>query len=151
MKLNYIIPIAIYGYTLVTLDHLFALDYLAVILTFLGTATVIKAKIDLGDYHVWTGYKREDTKLVIKGIYRWIRHPLYLGIFIFILGGLSTVILRIKWFLLIPFSASLSYIMAFLIIASKKETAFLKEKFDDSFSRYCKQVHPFLPFQKYDD
>jgi len=151
MKLSYIIPIAIYGYTLVTLNVLFTLDYLAILLTLLGTVTVIKAKMDLGSYHVWTGYKREDTELVVRGIYRWIRHPLYVGIFIFIFGALFTVIPHVKWFLLVPFFASLSYIVIFLIIASKRETSFLRDKFGDRFSQYCEKVHPFLPFYKYDD
>ena len=150
MKLSYIIPIVIYGYILATLDDLHIFDYTALIVTILGAVTVIKAKIDLGEYHVWAGYGREKTKLVIEGIYRWVRHPIYVGIFIFIFGSSLTVISHLKWFLLVPFFASLSYIMVFLIIASKKEEAFLRKKFDDKFSRYCKQVHPFLPFQKYD-
>lgn len=151
MKFSYVIPIAIYGYTLITMSELLIFDYLALLLTILGASIVIKSKTDLGDYHVWTGYKREKTKLVIQGIYRWIRHPLYAGIFVFIFGSFLTIFPHIKWSLLIPFLISLSYISVFLVISSKKETAFLRKKFGDKFSRYCERIHPFLPLQKYED
>ena len=152
MKLSYLIPITIYFYTLVTLGKILPIDFAALLLTLLGAIMVIKAKIDLGNYHIWTGYKREEIELVVKGIYRWMRHPMYLGIFIFIFGAILTVIPHLNnKYLLIPFFLCLSYIIGFLTIAAKKETAFLEKKFGDRFSRYFEQIHPFFPLNKYED
>ncbi|MCF7891205.1 isoprenylcysteine carboxylmethyltransferase family protein [Candidatus Bipolaricaulota bacterium] len=149
MKFCYLVPIAVYVFTLISLEGLSPLDYGALGLTFLGTVIVVKAKVVLGKHHAWTGYCKDETKLVIRGIYKWIRHPMYLGIFVFTFGASLTMISNIPWFLVAPTIASISYIIVFLTLSSRKETSFLEGKFGSQFIEYRKQVHPFLPIQKH--
>lgn len=149
MKVCYLIPICIYGYTVITLDSLFALDFIAFSLTTLGTLLVVKAKRDLREYHTWTGYQLQTTKIITNGVYAFIRHPLYTGIYIFIFGGLSTVIPHAPWYFTTIFLMTLAYIMVFLGTVATRETNFLAQQFGEKFLRYAKHVHPFLPVRKF--
>ncbi len=149
LKLCYLIPIFIYGYVLFTLDRLLIADSIAIILTFLGTLLVVKAKLDLGKYYTWTGYHFETTKHVTGGIYTFIRHPLYTGLFISIFGFLLTLVPHTHWFLTAIVLITLAYIMAFLAMAAVREDKFLSQEFGEEFLKYKKQVHPFLPLRKY--
>ena len=148
-KLCYLITVCIYGYVLVTLDQLLLSDFVAIILTFLGTLLTAKAKIDLGKYHTWIGYHLETTKHVTKGVYAFIRHPLYTGVYIFIFGLLSAVIPHAPWFLIVILLITLAYIMAFIALAATREDKFLSQDFGEEFLKYQKQVHPFLPLRKF--
>ena len=46
----------IYCYTLVEFNMLAIFDLAALSLTFVGALLTLKAKVDLGRYHTWTGY-----------------------------------------------------------------------------------------------
>jgi len=149
LKLCYLITVCIYGYVLVTLDRLLLSDFVAIILTFLGMLLTAKAKIDLGKYHTWIGYHFETTKHITKGVYVFIRHPLYTGVYIFIFGLLSTLIPHAPWFLTAITPITLAYIMAFIALAAAREDKFLSQEFGEEFLKYQKQVHPFLPLRKF--
>lgn len=149
LKACYLIPLVIYAYTLATLDWLSILDLVAPALTSIGTLIVVKARIDLGEYHTWTGYCLKPAKLVTKGVYAFIRHPLYTGIYISIFGGLLTIIPHNPWFLTMVVLITLVYIMSFLAITATRETKLLAQEFGDDALKYQRQVHPFLPLRKY--
>lgn len=151
MKLCYLIPIFIYGYVLVTLDRLLLSDFLAIILTFLGTLLVVKAKIDLGKHHTWTGYHFETTKPVTKGIYAFVRHPLYTGVYIFIFGVLSTLIPHSAWFLTAIVLIIFAYIMFFLAVVAAREDKLLSQEFGEEFLRYQSKFMLFYPFESLKD
>jgi len=149
MKVCYLLPICIYGYTVITLDSLFASDFIAFSLTTLGTLLAVKAKRDLREYHTWTGYHLQTTKIMTNGVYAFIRHPLYTAIYIFIFGALSTVIPHARWYFTAIFLITLAYIMVFLGTMATRETNFLARQFGEKFLRYAKYVHPFLPVRKF--
>jgi protein-S-isoprenylcysteine O-methyltransferase Ste14 len=82
LKISYLIPLALYGYVLFTMSYLSVLDIIALSVTALGTLIAALAKINLAGMHTWTGYCKENTNCFFsKGIYRYMRHPLYTGIF----------------------------------------------------------------------
>ncbi len=155
MKLCYPILFCIYGFVIVTLELLLFLDFVALAVTSLGTLLVVKAKIDLGRYHTWAGYHFRATKLVTEGVYAFLRHPIYTGVYVFILGGLSTGILHAPWFLTnigpaaLVYMVALVYIMALLPIVASQETKLLAQEFGDEFLKYQEQVHAFLPLRKF--
>ena len=149
MKLSYPIPVCIYGYTLAVLNNLLISDFIALALTSLGAFLTVKAKIDLGEHHVWTGYRLETTKLVRKGVYSLIKHPLYTGIYIFIFGGILILVFHAPWFLTAIFLLTLAYIMSFLAIIAARETKLLAQEFRDEFLKYQEQVHSFLPLRRF--
>ncbi|HEY9245975.1 MAG TPA: methyltransferase [Candidatus Methanoperedens sp.] len=151
LKLCYLIPICIYGYVLITLDRLLFSDFVAIIFTFFGTLLAARAKIDLGKNYTWTGYHFEAPKHVTKGVYAFIRHPLYTGLYISAFGFLSTIIPHAPRLLTAVVLITLAYIMVFLALAAAREDKFLSQEFGEEFLKYQEQVHPFLPLRKFKD
>jgi protein-S-isoprenylcysteine O-methyltransferase Ste14 len=149
LKLCYLVPISVYIYSLVLLSSIGLLDLLALTVTIMGTSIAAIAKITLADKHTWTGYCLDGNCYTTKGIYAYIRHPLYTGIYLFIFGGLLTLIPNTTLLLNIVVFLSLCYIMPFLAIVARRETKFLSKQFGDSFIQYQKEIHPFLPMKKY--
>ncbi len=145
MKLSYPIPTAINFYVLFTLDHLYPVDFLALVLNALGVFLVVRAKRDLGAWHTWTGYGSTQTQLVRSGIYGVMRHPLYAGISLFIAGSLTLAATHAIWYLVVAMAVTLGYIMAFLAVAAQREDRLLQGQFGQEFLAYRAQVHAFLP------
>lgn len=147
LKIGYIVPICLYAYTIITLTSLSYFDTLALVTTCIGTMLVVISKITLGNKHTWAGYcHKTSDSFRAEGIYSYIRHPLYTGIFIFSIGGFFTFFLNSMWFLSLIVVIA---IVSFLAIVAKRETAHLSEKFGDCFEEYKSQVHPFLPLRRF--
>ncbi|MCW3999351.1 MAG: hypothetical protein NWE93_03840 [Candidatus Bathyarchaeota archaeon] len=149
MKLLYLFPLCISFYALLSLSWISLLDVIGLAITALGTGLVIKAKIDLGKCHSWTGYCFKNSSLKFHGVYAYIRHPLYTGIFLYALGGLVILIPHVAWYFSAIVLFSLAYILPFIAYLARKETLYLTEAFGASFLDYKSQVHAFLPLRKY--
>jgi protein-S-isoprenylcysteine O-methyltransferase Ste14 len=85
-----------------------------------------------------TSATRKEHKLVTRGIYRWIRHPLYTIGSSFIV---SFGVMADNWFI-----AALG-VLAFIGMAARtpKEEANLIEKFGDEYREYMKRTGRYLP------
>jgi hypothetical protein len=64
-------------------------------MTLLGTFLVVRSRRDLAAGHTWSGYRMEAEAFTARGIYAWIRHPLYAGIFVVVSGSLCSILPRI--------------------------------------------------------
>ena len=148
-KLSYFIPVTIFAYTIVTIDYLTSFDLVALALTFLGTVIIVKAKLDLGICHTWVGYCKQSSKLEVSGIYGYMRHPLYLGVHLFSIGGLVLLTFHAQFYLTVVAFIMGLFMILFLTIAASKETDYLTKKLGNHFIRYRDRVHPFLPLKKY--
>ncbi len=155
LKMAYLIPLAIYVHALLLMKSIARLDFVALGMTLLGTFLVIRAKRDLAARHTWAGYCLKTAPFIARGIYAYIRHPLYTGIYIVVLGSLFTIIPRLNLSLsiMLPAAAlfSVSYVMCFLVFLANRETHALLEKYGAHFLHYKKCVHPFLPLRRYVD
>jgi protein-S-isoprenylcysteine O-methyltransferase Ste14 len=153
LKFSYLVPFIIYAQILISITRVSMLDALAIGLTLLGTALVGKAKIDLTSHHTWAGYCSASAGIITNGIYAYIRHPIYTGIYVLILGSLFPILPRINLSvsMALPAAAliSVSYTMGFLAFLANKETAAMLAKHGPPFRHYVENVHPFLPFRKY--
>ena len=79
-----------------------------------------------------------DAELIISGIHRYVRHPLYLGTFIFIWGLL----------ILVPFLSLLlanTIITVYTLIAIKFEEEKLVKEFGEKYTTYQKTVPMIIP------
>ncbi len=154
LKVSYIVPLVAFVYVLIALNSVLPFDMVAFALTFLGTTIVVKAKSDLSRHHTWTGYCLSGSKFITKGVYAYIRHPIYTGIYIFVIGGFFTVIPHASWQLSTTLSVTalccMAYIMAFLALLANKETKTLLGQHGLKFQEYKEKVHPFLPLRKYE-
>jgi protein-S-isoprenylcysteine O-methyltransferase Ste14 len=86
----------------------------------------------------WYQIFKAKGKLVTTGIYKWIRHPQYLG-FLLITLGLNVQWLTILTVLLWPVLAVLYYRLA------KKEEKEVEAQFGEEFRKYKRTVPMFLP------
>ncbi len=151
LKVFYLVPMFIYMYVLLNMKNIFLHNYIGLFCTLSGAFLVVKAKIDLGKYHTWAGHILASTTIITKGIYGFIRHPIYTGICLFILGGIIIAIKNnpFSLFISVAIIIFIIFIKLFLIIAAVKENNFLQEKFQEEYIRYKSQVHAFLPIRKF--
>jgi len=76
--------------------------------------------------------------MIIRGIYRWIRHPMYTG---FLLFGLGLVFLSANLF----GCAYLPAVAAMLIVRLPAEEALLTEEFGQAYRDYQKDTATLIP------
>jgi protein-S-isoprenylcysteine O-methyltransferase Ste14 len=78
-------------------------------------------------------------QLVVQGLYRYVRNPMYLGVLLLLLGETaffkSIVLLQytLAWFIIVN-----------LFVVFYEEPA-LRHRFGDSYERYLRSVHRWLP------
>lgn len=103
------------------------------------------AIIFLGFYMVYKGWKliydAKDDQLVTEGIYSYIRHPQYTGLFLVTLGFFiqwPTILTLIMWPIL----------MFTYYRLSMREEKILADKFGEKFYEYKKLVPAFIPAGK---
>jgi protein-S-isoprenylcysteine O-methyltransferase Ste14 len=149
VKLSYLIPLSILAYTLVTMDTLLPVDLIALIGSCTATYVVGKAKVDLATYHTAAGYYANADRFVNTGIYSYIRHPLYTGIYLFSFFTFTPVAFRVPWYLTMTVILVLGYILIYLLTAARLETQRLTEQFGTAFVEYKERVHPFLPLRRF--
>ena len=149
LKLSYFVPVIICAYTLATMEYITSFAFVALTLTFFGAVVVVKAKLDLGICHTWAGYCKQSSELEVSGIYSYMRHPLYMGVHLFSIGGLVTLTLHAQWYLTLVAVIMGLFMISFLTIAASKETDYLTKNLGEHFIRYKERVHPFLPIKKY--
>lgn len=83
---------------------------------------------------------KEETKLITVGIYRLMRNPIVMGVFLLVFGS----------FLIIPTLFSFVFLIANIIAFDSKvrdEEKFLVKRFGNQFEEYSKKVGRYLPFR----
>jgi protein-S-isoprenylcysteine O-methyltransferase Ste14 len=81
---------------------------------------------------------RKQDKLMVEGIYKYMRHPQYVG-FLMITLGLNVMWLTIITLIMWPILAALYWRLA------KKEDKDMEEKFGEEFLEYKRKVPGFIP------
>jgi len=107
-------------------------------LTAIGVGIAIWARLSLGANWSGTVTLKNEHELVRKGLYRWIRHPIYTGI---ALGMFGSAIIR--GYLIGLIGAGL--ILLGFYIKARKEESFLREEFGAGFEEHAQQTGMFLP------
>lgn len=82
----------------------------------------------------WT----ESPELILEGIYRWTRNPMYLGMGL-LQAGLGLLLGSLWPLLLVPVTWCVIY-----LIAIRHEETYLSEKFGESYERYRTSVRRWL-------
>jgi protein-S-isoprenylcysteine O-methyltransferase Ste14 len=86
----------------------------------------------------WLSQQEVKSKLEVTGLHRYVRHPLYLGTFVFIWG----------WFILNPsvsFLICAVIITVYTLVALKFEERKLIEQFGNDYIQYRKEVPSLIP------
>ena len=115
-----------------------AVNILGVALAFAGVAFAIWARRHLGSNWSGTITLKADHELIRTGPYRWIRHPIYTGMLIAVIGTALAF-------------GELRGILSFLIILAAfyrkalREERFLTQEFGEKFATHLQNTGMFLP------
>jgi protein-S-isoprenylcysteine O-methyltransferase Ste14 len=105
----------------------------------LGLATAITARLQLGK--CWTDIESatvlREHRVISKGIYRFIRHPIYVGDLLLLLG--LQITLNSWLFLAVPVLATV------VVCQAIDEERMLRESLP-GYADYCRQTKRFIPF-----
>ena len=112
--------------------------WIGLVLLAAGLAFAVWARRHLGGN--WSGSVtlKEDHELIRSGPYRFMRHPIYSGLLLALLG---TAIVIGQWRALI----ALAFIVVSLLIKMRTEERFMIETFGDDYVRYRAEVPALIP------
>lgn len=113
--------------------------WIAVAITIAGLALCIWARRTLGGN--WSGWVtlKENHELVTGGPYRWVRHPIYTGVLLMMLGT-ALALGRVQGFLALII-ASLA-----LLLKSRVEERWMESLFSERYATYKKGSWALVPF-----
>jgi protein-S-isoprenylcysteine O-methyltransferase Ste14 len=122
-----------------TISTLSFWNILGLIMIVVGFAILLTAPITLGRNHAAVPMIWEDQQLIRHGIYRLVRHSLYLGVIIFSIGpgiyGPS-----------FPGVLLMSLLIPIFLIRIRIEEKLLLETFGDAYREYQKTTRTLIPF-----
>ncbi|NUO54850.1 MAG: isoprenylcysteine carboxylmethyltransferase family protein [Polyangiaceae bacterium] len=111
--------------------------FAGVVLAALGTAIMIVAQAQMRDS--WRiGIDSAPTALVTSGLYRWVRNPIYAGMFIALAG--SVAVAPSAWSIMGALA-----IVETIALQVRAEERHLAKEHGDAFHRYASGVGRFLP------
>jgi protein-S-isoprenylcysteine O-methyltransferase Ste14 len=118
--------------------HHLGRDLAGVVLCAAGVALVIASRRALGRSWSDLVVLKNNHELIQRGPYRWMRHPLYSGMLLAILGSAITVNTRVAY-LAVP------VVLFGFWVKSRQEEALLEQHFSE-YRQYRQRVKAFIPF-----
>ena len=115
-----------------------ALQAVGLLLAYIGIALAIWARVHLGANWGMSMSLKEDPELVTTGPYSWIRHPIYSGVLLAMLG--TVFVVGIEWLIIfIVFSI-------YFIYSATREEKNMTLQFPVQYPEYKKRTKMLVPF-----
>lgn len=111
---------------------------IGIIIALFGFALSIWARVCLGRNWGMPMATKEKPELITSGPYKFIRHPIYTGMIVAMIG--TTIVTTILW--LIP----LIFVLGYFIYSSKIEEKNMLKQFPKEYKEYMKQTKALIPF-----
>jgi protein-S-isoprenylcysteine O-methyltransferase Ste14 len=121
------------------LPQTMAVYWLGLLLVVLGLGFAVWARVHLGRNWSGTVTVKEDHELVRTGPYGLVRHPIYTGLLLAILG---TAVAFGEWRGLLAFG----FLTAAFLFKLRREERFMNESFPNDYPRYRTEVPALVPF-----
>ena len=119
-------------------------QYLALLPALLGASVYFRCVWDFASVGKGTPAPIDPPKvLVVRGLYRYVRNPIYLGV-LFVLSG--EAVFFESWTLL---RYAIGAFVIFHLFVIVYEEPSLRRKFGESYERYCRNVRRWVPGNKY--
>ncbi|MEK6256743.1 MAG: isoprenylcysteine carboxylmethyltransferase family protein [Chloroflexota bacterium] len=109
------------------------------VLIVIGGSISLVAAVTLRLHYSSTLVIREDHKLITHGIYRFVRHPIYLGTLL-VMIGLPVFVWSLYGTLI------MSTLIPVFLIRIRMEEKLLTEEFGDAYRTYRKATRKLIPF-----
>lgn len=120
-------------------EVIFGVGIAAVLLAAASAAIMIAAERTLGRQFAYQARLVENHRLITAGPYRWVRHPIYTGLYGL---ALATTLVRGYWLLIPVFTA----VFAFgTILRVRSEERLLRDEFGAEFDEYARRVPAVIP------
>jgi protein-S-isoprenylcysteine O-methyltransferase Ste14 len=119
--------------------HTFGWYLVGLALLLAGLGFTIVARVWLGRNWSGTVTLKEDHELIRSGPYALVRHPIYTGLLIALIG---TAIVVGRWRALV----GLVPFLAGLLLKMRKEEQFMTEAFGEQYARYRDEVPALVPY-----
>ena len=113
--------------------------FTGLLLTFIGFSLMNWSAYVLGKQFCVNVTIQKDHKLITNGPYKYIRHPRYLGIFIFLTG------IPLTFLSIMPIIIDILLLFV-LIWRIKDEEELMSQEFKDEWSKYSKITYSLFPF-----
>jgi protein-S-isoprenylcysteine O-methyltransferase Ste14 len=109
------------------------------VLTLAGLLFTVWARVHLGRNWSGTVTVKQDHELIISGPYRFVRHPIYSGLLLAIIGS---ALARAEW------RGIVAVVLAFLALWRKLriEEQWMQEQFGGAYEEYKRRVAALVPF-----
>ena len=104
----------------------------------LGLALAVWARVYLGRNWGMPMSQKVDPELVTTGPYRRVRHPIYSGIMLAMIG--TTIAVSLYWLVAVV------VLGAYFVYSALVEERFIAERFPDSFPEYKQSTKMLIPF-----
>ena len=114
-------------------------SWLGLLIVIAGLAFAVWARVHLGRNWSGTVTVKEDHELICSGPYAIVRHPIYTGLLVAILG---TAIVFGEWRGLL----AVCFLTIAFVLKLRREERFMAESFPDTYPRYRAQVPALIPF-----
>ncbi|MBU6231851.1 isoprenylcysteine carboxylmethyltransferase family protein [Patescibacteria group bacterium] len=114
-----------------------ALRAIGAVLVLSGIALAIWARYHLGRNWGMPMSEKADAELVTAGPYAYIRHPIYAGIFLAVLG--SALVFGILWVLV------LAIYVGYFLVSVRKEDEIMARLFPDAYPAYKARTKKVIP------
>jgi len=141
LSLGILLALQLLGLNIFPYQNSTFLQIVGFILTCIGIWISIQARIDLGNNwtHAAEYQIKEKHQLITHGIYKYIRHPIYSGMFLSFIGSELIVgsYLVIATIIVLPIVAYLQ---------GKKEEKILIKEFGSEYKTYMKHSKMLLPY-----
>jgi len=105
----------------------------------LGLLFTVWARVHLGRNWSGTVTLKDSHQLIRSGPYAWVRHPIYTGLLLAMLGS---AVARNDWRSMVGFAL----VVASLVRKLRIEERFMREKFGEQYASYARDVRALVPW-----
>ena len=103
-----------------------------------GLGLAVWARVYIGRNWGTPMSQKADPELVTSGPYRWVRHPIYSGIILAMIG--SGVGLSLFWLLAVVL------VGGYFVYSATREERYMTERFPDTYPSYKRSTKMLIPF-----
>lgn len=136
----FLFVLALEEHSILFVTRLDSLSWIGLFIYFLAAVVVIMARVNLGKQGTGTLVVRENHELITTGLYKYLRHPMYSGTLLGVIG-----------FALVSqsiFISLISFILYFWIFHKRRvyEEQLLEKTFGEKYREYKASSHRLIPF-----
>jgi protein-S-isoprenylcysteine O-methyltransferase Ste14 len=114
------------------------LEAVGLVLSLAGLALAVWARVYIGRNWGTPMSEKDDPELITPGPYRWVRHPIYSGIILAMLG--TALAVTVYWFVLA------ALLGGYFVYAASVEERIMARRFPDAYAAYKARTTMLVPF-----